>query len=88
MAKKKTKKPAPSSSSETHRVNMTFTLEEFAMLEEAAAKVMPLALAPTVMAKLLVMQALSGPSPKKRANPSASAPEASPGVAPLGEGDR
>lgn len=62
MASKKKnnpKKSLPSSGTDTHRVNMTFTLEEYAQLEEAAGAVTPLPLPPTVMAKMLVMQALA-----------------------------
>lgn len=58
MAKTKTKKKAATSSGEAHRVNMTFTPEEYEMLVEAGAKEMR---PPTVMAKYLVMKALSGP---------------------------
>jgi serine/threonine-protein kinase RIO1 len=63
--KKNPKKILPSSSTDTHRVNMTFTLEEYAQLEEEAGKVTPLPLPPTVMAKLLVMRALAD----RRTNP-------------------
>ena len=61
MAAKKKSKKAPTSSSEAHRVNMTFTPEEYELLVAAAAKD---SRPPTVMAKLLIMKALAeGPVP-------------------------
>jgi hypothetical protein len=54
-AKKKSKKTT--SSGEAHRVNMTFTPEEYEQLVAAGEKEMR---PPTVMAKFLVMKALSG----------------------------
>jgi hypothetical protein len=56
-AKKKTAKKT--TSTEAHRVNMTFTLEEYEMLAKAAEKDNR---PPTVMAKLLIMKALSEPA--------------------------
>jgi hypothetical protein len=55
MAKKK---KSVTTNTEAHRVNMTFTLEEYESLCAAAAKIKPIPLAPTVMAKHLVMKAL------------------------------
>ena len=57
MAAKKKSKKAPTSSGEAHRVNMTFTPEEYEQLCAAGEKEMR---PPTVMAKYLVMKALSG----------------------------
>ena len=56
--KKTTKKKTPkTSSAEAHRVNVTFTPEEYEQLADAAAKIH---LTPTAAAKLLIMQVLSG----------------------------
>lgn len=56
-AKKKTAAKKSGASSEAHRVNMTFTPEEYELLVAAAAKD---SRPPTVLAKLLIMKALSG----------------------------